>query len=139
LVFKFIVPFYNIPLAGFIKIDFDGCFLTRLGLLGLTRFSAELRTKEIGIRKVLGVGSVYLFTLLAREFLLLVGMVFIISTPIGRWSMHYWLQQFAYQVLIRGWIFGASEALVLLIRLATVAGQPIKTASANPVKSLGTE
>ena len=114
-------------------------FISCLGLLGLSMFSAELRTREIGIRKVLGAGTVSLFRLLSGEFLALVGTAFVIAAPIGWWAMHQWLQQFAYRPGINWWIFAISGALALLIALVTVAVQSIKTANVNPVKSLKAE
>lgn len=114
-------------------------FISCLGLLGLSMFSAEQRTREIGIRKVLGAGATSLFTLLSGEFLVLVGLAFIIAAPIGWWAMHQWLQQFAYQMDFSWWIFAASGALALLIALATVAVQSIRTMNINPLRSLRSE
>ena len=110
-----------------------------LGLLGLSMFSAEVRTKEIGIRKVLGAGVPSLFALLSREFVLLVGAAFVIAAPIGWWVMHQWLQQFAYRTEISWWIFGLSGVLALLTALATVTIQALKAVTANPVKNLRAE
>ncbi len=110
-----------------------------LGLLGLSIFTAEQRTKEISIRKLLGASMSTLFGLLSGEFLLLVGIAFAIAAPLGWWAMHHWLEGYAYRTGIPWWIFGVSGLIVVLITLATVCIQAIQTASASPVKSLRTE
>ena len=110
-----------------------------LGLLGLSIFTAVQRTKEIGIRKVLGAGLFNLFNLLSREFIILVGVAFAIAGPLAWWGMHQWLQGFAYHTEISWWIFIVSGILALLIALATVCYQAIRAATASPVKSLRTE
>ena len=113
--------------------------IASLGLFGLSAFSIEQRTKEIGIRKVLGasVGSVvYLFS---KEFIVLIGIAFAIATPVAWYFMHKWLQDFAYRVSISWWILFISGVLALLIAVLTVGFQAIKAGTANPVKSLRTE
>ena len=110
-----------------------------LGLLGLSIFTAVQRTKEIGIRKVLGAGLFSLFNLLSREFIVLVGIAFAIAGPLAWWAMHQWLQQFAYRTAISWWIFVVSGMLAILIALATVCYQAIRAANTSPVKSLKTE
>jgi ABC-type antimicrobial peptide transport system permease subunit len=118
---------------------FLGIFISCLGLLGLAMFTAEQRTKEIGIRKVLGASIASLFTLLSREFILLVVIAMAIATPLAWWAMHNWLQGFAYKVPIEIWVFAVAGVLAILIALITVSFQAIKAAVANPVKSLRTE
>ena len=118
---------------------FLGIFICCLGLLGLAMFTAEQRTKEIGIRKVLGASVVSLFTLLSKEFILLVVIAMAIATPLAWWAMYNWLQGFAYRVPIEIWVFAIAGILAILIALITVSFQAIKAAVANPVKSLRTE
>ncbi len=110
-----------------------------LGLLGLSIFTAQQRTKEISIRKLLGASMSTLFGLLSGEFLLLVGIAFAIAAPLGWWAMHHWLEGYAYRTGIPWWIFGISGLMAVLITLATVCIQAIQTASASPVESLRSE
>lgn len=114
-------------------------FISCLGLLGLAMFTAEQRTKEFGIRKVLGAGTSTLFTLLSKDFLVLVLIAFVFASPLAWWAMHGWLQNFAYHVDLEWWTFLLAGAMALLIALLTVSVQAIKVAIANPVKSLRTE
>jgi putative ABC transport system permease protein len=114
-------------------------FISCLGLLGLAMFTAEQRTKEFGIRKVLGAKVGTLFALLSKDFLILVLVAFVLASPLAGWAMHKWLQDFAYRIDLQWWVFGMAGALALLIALATVSFQAIKVALANPVKSLRTE
>lgn len=110
-----------------------------LGLFGLATFSAEQRTKEIGIRKVLGAGVGSIVGLLSKEFLSLVFIAIIITSPLAWWVMHKWLQNFAYRIDIEWWVFIVAGCLALLIALFTVSFQAVKAAIMNPVKSLRTE
>jgi ABC-type antimicrobial peptide transport system permease subunit len=110
-----------------------------LGLLGLSIFTAEQRTKEIGIRKVLGAGIPSLFGLLSREFIGLVGLSFAIAVPLGWAAMHQWLLNFAYRTDLPWWTFGISGLLAMLIALATVCVQAITAARRNPIKALRSE
>ena len=110
-----------------------------LGLLGLAAFSAEQRTKEIGIRKVLGASVWSVTALLSKEFIRLVVVSIIIATPLSWYIMHKWLENFAYRVQLSWWMFGAAGALAVLIALITVIFQAVKAALANPVKNLRTE
>ena len=110
-----------------------------LGLFGLATYTAQVKTKEIGIRKVLGASVVNITNLLAREFILLVLIAFIIATPVSLWLVNKWLQDFAYRTNISWWIFAITGLSALLIALLTVSFQAIKAAMANPVKSLRTE
>ena len=110
-----------------------------LGLLGLVVFAAERRTKEIGIRKVLGASVSGIVALLSKEFLQLVGISFIIATPIAFYLMSNWLKNFAYHINLQWWMFVVAGVAVLLIAFLTVSLQSIKAALANPVKSLRNE
>ncbi|HEX4852370.1 MAG TPA: FtsX-like permease family protein, partial [Puia sp.] len=110
-----------------------------LGLFGLATFIAEQRTKEIGIRKVLGASVQGIVQLLSRDFLRLVAIAFVISAPIAWWGMSKWLNDFAYRIDIGWWIFALAGLLALFIALATVSFQAVKAAISNPVKSLRTE
>jgi putative ABC transport system permease protein len=110
-----------------------------LGLLGLVMFSAEQRTKEIGIRKVLGATLSNIVNLLSKDFLKLVIIAFVIAAPAAGFFMHRWLQGFAFQIELSWWIFVLAGAATLLIALLTVCVQAVKSAVANPVESLKSE
>ena len=110
-----------------------------LGLFGLATFTANQRTKEIGIRKILGASASGVAALLSRDFLKLVIIAIVIAVPVAWWGMNKWLDNFAYRIHISGWIFLAAGAVAVLIALATVSFQAIRAAIANPVKSLRTE
>jgi ABC-type antimicrobial peptide transport system permease subunit len=110
-----------------------------LGLFGLASFVAEQRTKEMGVRKVLGASIYNIWSLLSREFVLLVLLSCAIATPISWYYMVKWLAKYEYQTPISGWIFIGAGLGALIITLATVSYQAIKAALANPVKSLRTE
>lgn len=110
-----------------------------LGLWGLASFAAQQRTKEIGIRKVLGASVAGIAALLSKDFLKLVMVAFVIASPIAYYLMHRWLQDFAYRITIGWWVFALIGFVAVLIALATVSFQAIKAAVANPVKSLRTE
>jgi ABC-type antimicrobial peptide transport system permease subunit len=118
---------------------FLAIFISCLGLLGLAMFMAEQRTKEFGIRKVLGARVSTLFGLLSREFLLLVLAAFLVASPIAWWAMHTWLQNFAYHIDVQWWVFPLAGGAALLIALLTVSIQALKVSVANPVKSLRTD
>ena len=113
--------------------------ISALGLFGLAGFTAEQRTKEIGIRKVLGASVPNIIGLLSKDFIALVGIAVVIATPIAWWVMNIWLQNFAYRINIVWWMFAVTGVLALLIALLTVSFQAVKAAVANPVKSLRTE
>ena len=113
--------------------------LACLGLLALTAFATARRTKEIGIRKVLGANTVTITFLIAKDFLLVVCMAIIIALPVTWWTMSKWLWDFAYRIVISWWVFILAGLAALLIALITVSFQAIKAAIANPVKSLRTE
>ena len=110
-----------------------------LGLFGLASFMAEQRTKEIGVRKVLGASIFDLWGLLSRDFLRLVIISFCIAAPLSYYVMQGWLQNYQYRSQISWWIFAAAGAGAIVITLLTVSFQAIKAALANPVKSLRTE
>jgi len=126
---------------GGISLSFSllAIFIACLGLFGLAAYAAEQRTREIGIRKVLGASVSGIVTLLSKDFLRLVLVAAILAFPLSWWAMHSWLQDFAYRISI-GWeVFALAAALALSIALATVSLQAIKAALANPVKSLRSE
>jgi ABC-type antimicrobial peptide transport system permease subunit len=114
-------------------------FISCLGLFGLAAYTAERRTKEIGIRKVLGASVAGLTGLLAKEFLQLVTISCAIAFPFAWWFMHSWLQDYTYRINIQWWMFALAGIGALLIALITVSFQAIKAALTNPVKSLRSE
>ncbi len=114
-------------------------FIACLGLFGLAAFSAKQRTKEIGIRKVLGASVAGITALLSKDFLRLVVVSFVIAAPVAWWAMQKWLENFAYKTPISVWLFIFSGLAAVIIALVTVGFQSIKVALANPVKSLRTE
>jgi len=114
-------------------------FVACLGLFGLAMFTAEQRTKEIGIRKVLGASVATIVNLLSIDFLKLVLVAVVIATPVAWWTMNKWLMDFAYRIDISWWMFALAAVTALLIALFTVSFQAIRAAIANPVKSLRTE
>jgi putative ABC transport system permease protein len=110
-----------------------------VGLFGLAAYTAERRTKEIGIRKVLGASAQGLAGLLSKDFIQLVAISCLIAFPVAWWMMHNWLQDYEYRIDISWWIFIAAGLLAILIALITVSFQAIRAALMNPVKSLRTE
>ncbi|MEJ0102832.1 MAG: FtsX-like permease family protein [Bacteroidota bacterium] len=114
-------------------------FISCLGLLGLSSYSTMQRTKEIGIRKVLGASVTNITALLSKDFVKLVFISICIASPVAWWALHKWLRDFAYRMEISWWIFGAAGVIALLIAVTTISFQAIKAAIANPVKSLRTE
>jgi putative ABC transport system permease protein len=110
-----------------------------LGLFGLTAYTAAQRTKEIGIRKVMGASVMQVLIMLSRQFLILVLISFVIAVPVVAWIMQVWLQDFAYRVDISWWIFAVAGALTLVIAFASMALQSLKAAVANPIQSLRSE
>jgi len=113
--------------------------ITCLGLFGLAAYTAERRTKEIGIRKVLGASIPGITGLLSKDFLKLVIISSLISFPVAWWLMHNWLQGYAYRTQISWWVFALAAGLALFIAIFTISFQAIRAALANPVKSLRTE
>jgi ABC-type antimicrobial peptide transport system permease subunit len=114
-------------------------FISCLGLLGLSMFTAQQRVREIGIRKVLGASAGSLFGLLSKNFLGLVGLAFLIGAPLGWWAMHLWLAGFAYQTDIPWWVFVVAGAAALAVALVTVCWQTVRAARANPINALRPE
>ena len=114
-------------------------FIACLGLFGLATFTVESRTKEIGIRKVLGASVASITALLSKDFLLLVLLAIFIASPIAYYFMDKWLQDFAYRISISWWVFAAAGGLAVLIAFLTVGFQSIKAALMNPVKALKSE
>lgn len=127
--------------AGRIALTFSvlAIFIACLGLFGLAAFVAEQRTKEIGIRKVLGASVNGIVQLLSKDFVKLVLIAFVIAAPIAWWAMNKWLQDFVYRINIGWWIFAAAGCCALFIALLTVSVQAVKAAITNPVKNLRTE
>jgi putative ABC transport system permease protein len=109
------------------------------GLIGLSAYNILQRTKEVGIRKVLGASVQNVVFILSKDFLLLVILSFIIAAPVSWLIMHHWLQDFAFRIDISWWVFAIAGMLALLIALSTISYQAIKAAVANPVKSLRSE
>ncbi len=118
---------------------FLAVFISCLGLLGLTMFTAEQRTKEIGIRKILGASMVSLFNLLSREIFLMVAIALLIASPLAWYAMDGWLSDYAYRTEIAWWIFLIAGSLAILIALVTVSFQTIKAMLINPANSLRSE
>ncbi|GAB3698899.1 ABC transporter permease [Spirosoma flavus] len=114
-------------------------FISCLGLFGLASFIAEQRTKEIGVRKVLGASVANLWSLLSMDFVVLVVISCVIATPVAYYVLQEWLQKFTYHTAVPWWIFAASSMGALTITLLTVSFQAIKAALMNPVKSLRSE
>lgn len=110
-----------------------------LGLLGLVMYTTNLRTKEVGIRKVFGASVSQIITLISKDFIKLVIIAFLIATPLAWLAMYKWLQNFAYRTNISWWIFLISGLAIIIVSLVTLSVQTIKAAVANPVKSLRTE
>jgi ABC-type antimicrobial peptide transport system permease subunit len=110
-----------------------------LGLFGLAAYTAERRTKEIGIRKVLGASAQGLAGLLSKDFIKLVFISCLVAFPVAWWAMHSWLQNYQYRIQIDWWVFVMAGLVAILISLATISVHAIRAAVANPVKSLRTE
>lgn len=110
-----------------------------LGLFGLAAYTAERRTKEIGIRKVLGASVAGITRLLSKDFLQLVIISCIVAFPLAWWAMSTWLQQYAYRVAIHWWVFALAGITAVIISLLTISFQSVRAALVNPVKSLKAE
>jgi putative ABC transport system permease protein len=114
-------------------------FISCLGLFGLAAFSAEQRSKEIGVRKVLGASVTGIVGLLSTDFLKLIGVALVISIPVSWWAMHKWLEGFAYRTEISWWMFALSGLLAIVIAALTVSYHTIRAANVNPIRSLRAE
>ena len=123
----------------FITFAVFAIFIACLGLFGLVTYAAEQRTKEIGIRKVLGASVGGIVAMLSKDFAKLVLIASVIAFPVAWWAMNKWLQSFAYRINISWWVFVIAGIAAIVIALITVSFQAIKAAIANPVKSLRTE
>ncbi len=110
-----------------------------LGLFGLAALTAFQRTKEIGIRKVLGASVSSIVSMFSKEYVILILIAMLIATPVAWWAMNKWLQDFAYKIDLHWWMFGLAGFIAIFIALLTISFQAIKAAIANPVKSLRTE
>jgi putative ABC transport system permease protein len=109
------------------------------GLLGLSAYNVLQRTKEIGVRKVLGASLQSILILLSRDFLKLVIVSLLLAVPVGWFIMNRWLQDYAYRITIGWWVFAVAGASALFIAVITICIQVVKAAGKNPVKSLRTE
>jgi len=147
---EFNYKFYDETIASFYKKEKDvsrllnwstglAVFISCLGLLGLVIYITTQRVKEIGVRKVLGASVSQIIGLLSKDFLQLVLIAFIIAAPLSWWGMNRWLENFAYRTNISWWIFAVCGVLMMIIALLTLSIQTIRSAMANPVKSLRTE
>jgi len=138
---KFNEQYSNDRLFGKVFAIFSGfaIFIACLGLLGLSLFATAQRTKEIGVRKVLGASVTNIVVLLSKDFIRLVIIAFVIASPVAWYVMHNWLRDFAYRINISWWVFLAAGLLAVIIALGTISFQAIRVAIANPVKSLRTE
>lgn len=114
-------------------------FIACLGLFGLVTFTAEQRTKEIGIRKVLGASVTNIVGMISKDFIILIAIASLIAFPMAWYAMNSWLEDFAYRIDLQWWVFLAAGCLALLIALMTISTQAIRAAMANPVKSLKSE
>jgi ABC-type antimicrobial peptide transport system permease subunit len=114
-------------------------FISCLGLFGLATFTAEQRIKEIGIRKVLGASVSNILSMLTTDFLKPVIVAILIAIPVSHYTMKHWLEGFAYKIDLAWWVFALAGILAIVIAMLTVSFQAVKTAVANPIKSLRTE
>ncbi|MCB0267787.1 MAG: FtsX-like permease family protein, partial [Calditrichaeota bacterium] len=111
-------------------------FIACLGLFGLAAFTAEQRTKEIGVRKVLGASVPGVVGLLTKDFIKLVCIAFLVASPIAWYIMNMWLADFAFRTEISWWVFALAGAIATVIAMLTISYQAIRTALSNPVKTL---
>jgi putative ABC transport system permease protein len=118
---------------------FIAIIIACLGLFGLTTFTAEQRRSEIGVRKVLGASILQIVTLLSKDFMKLVVISIVISSPVAYYIINQWLSGFAYRIDVEWWVFLIAGAIAIVIALFTVSFQAINTALMNPVKSLRSE
>jgi putative ABC transport system permease protein len=114
-------------------------FISCLGLFGLASYMAENKVKEIGVRKVLGASVLNITTMLSANFLKVVGIAFLIATPLAWYFMQKWLSDYQYRISIEWWVFLVAGTIAFVISLLTVSYQSLKAALSNPVKNLRTE
>jgi ABC-type antimicrobial peptide transport system permease subunit len=114
-------------------------FISCLGLLGLVIYTTTQRTKEIGVRKVLGASLGQIVGMITKDFMLLILVAFIIAAPLAYLAMHQWLQNFAFRTTLSWWIFAFGGIAMIIIALITLSIQTFRAAAANPVKSLRSE
>ncbi|HEY0433237.1 MAG TPA: FtsX-like permease family protein, partial [Chitinophagaceae bacterium] len=114
-------------------------FIACIGLLGLVMLSIQQRTKELGIRKVLGAAAFRIVTLVSREFIILIVISFLVAVPVGYYFASKWLQNFPYRAGLKWWMFGLSGVIVFSLAVLTIFLRTIKAATDNPIKSLRTE
>ena len=114
-------------------------FIACLGLFGLSTFIVLQRTKEVGIRKVLGASVMQLTAMLSKDFVKLVAIAVVLASPLAWWVMNKWLQDFAYRTGISGWVFAIAGVVAIATAILTVSFQSIKAAMSNPVNSLRNE
>jgi putative ABC transport system permease protein len=114
-------------------------FVSCLGLFGLVTFSAEAKTKEIGIRKVMGAGIASVMAMISREFLILIGVAVLIAFPLAYYWLTNLLQDFAYRIGLSLWIFATAALITVLLTMLTLTWKALKAAMANPVVSIKTE
>src|SRR5690606_41472071 len=114
-------------------------FISCLGLFGLATLTAFQRSKEIGIRKVLGASVSGIVSMLSRDFVKLVCIALVIASPIAWWAMNQWLDNFAYRIEIQWWVFALAGSVAVGIALLTVSWQAVRAALKNPVDSLRDE
>jgi putative ABC transport system permease protein len=114
-------------------------FISCLGLFGLAAYTAERRTKEIGVRKVLGADLSAIVIMLSKEYVYLIGIACVLASPIAWYFLHDWLQNYTYRIAIPWWVFVVSGVLALVVALLTVSFQSVKAALMNPVESLRSE
>jgi putative ABC transport system permease protein len=116
--------------------SFLAIIISCLGLIGLSSFMIERRTKEIGVRKINGAKTNEIFFLLSKEYILWVLISIIIASPIACYAMYKWLQNFAYRIELSWWVFAVAGIVALFIALITVSWQSLKAATRNPIEAL---
>ena len=142
--------FYDESIAAFYKTELDIArllkwaaglciFISCLGLLGLAIFITNSRTKEIGVRKVLGASITQIISLLSKDFIILVLVAFLITLPLAWWAMHQWLQDFVYRTTLSWWLFGITGVGMLLVAMLILSVRTIRAAINNPIHSLRSE